>query len=97
MPRITTRNHNSNTNQPEMLPAKHAKKFKVTKSYPQSSFRKVIKTKTPLTIANDNTDMLVYLVYIEYLHQLLAGVSEQGMTEHAVDSVHSDLLRRFQG
>lgn len=74
-----------------------AKKYKVTKSYPQSSFRKVIKAKTNLPIAKDNADMLVYLIYIEYLHQLLDGATEKGMSERSIEEVHAELMKKFQG
>lgn len=74
-----------------------AKKYKVTKSYPQSSFRKVIKAKTNLPIAKDNSDMLVYLIYIEYLHQLLNGATEKGMSERSIEDVHAELMKKFQG
>lgn len=73
------------------------KKYKVAKSYPRSSFRKVIKAKTNLPVANDNSDMLVYLVYIEYLHQLLSEAQEKGMTAKTIEQVHENLLKRFQG
>lgn len=72
-------------------------KYKVAKSYPQSSFRKVIKAKTKLSVAKDNSDLLVYLVYIEYLHQLLGGISERGMSERSIEAVHDELMKKFQG
>lgn len=76
---------------------KVSKVSKVSKSYPQNSFRKVIRTKCSKVIAKDNSDMLVYLVYIEYLRQLLDCVSENGVSRRSIEAAHEQLLKSFKG
>lgn len=95
----TARTHyiNQTTSYPMPNHKKMAKSQKVTKSYPQNSFRKVILAKTNLSIAKDNSDMLVYLVYIEYLRQLLNDVSENGVSKRSIETAHEKLQKNFRG
>lgn len=73
------------------------KKYKVSKSYPQSSFRRILKTKTELGIANDNTDMLIYLIYMDYLGKLMSTASEDGISERKIEENHEQLLKYYRG
>lgn len=62
--------------------------------YPQSRFKRVLKSKTDMPIANDNTDTLVYLVYMDYLSKLM---SEEGMSERLLEAKHEELMRYYRG
>lgn len=62
--------------------------------YPQSRFKRVLKSKTDLPIANDNTDTLVYLVYMDYLSKLMSG---EEMSERLLEAKHEELMRYYRG
>lgn len=70
--------------------------YKVSKAYPKSTFRRILKANTALRVANDNTDMLVYLLYMEYLSKLMAS-SEGDILEGAIEAAHQELLRKYRG
>lgn len=63
------------------------------KSYNQSRFRRVLAGKSDLTLKKDNTDVLVYLVYVHYLSKL----GKQGYGEAELRRRHAELMRRFRG
>ena len=69
---------------------------RVSKTYQQNRFRRLLRSKTPLRITNDNTDMLVYLVYMKYLSTIMQSCDGE-LTEHAVEEVHDRLMRRYRG
>ncbi|KAF5210364.1 putative 54S ribosomal protein [Clavispora lusitaniae] len=72
-------------------------KKKVFKSYPQSSFRRILKGKTKLSLTNDNTDMIVYLIYMDYLNKLMTEASSTGLTERGIEQAHEGLMKKFRG
>lgn len=65
--------------------------------YPQSRFKRVLKSKTDMPIANDNTDTLVYLVYMDYLSKLLNEAGQEGMSERLLEEKHEELMRYYRG
>lgn len=65
--------------------------------YPQSRFKRVLKSKTSMPIANDNTDTLVYLLYMDYLSRLLNEAGQDGMTERALEERHEELIKQYRG
>lgn len=65
--------------------------------YPQSRFKSVLARKTGLKIAKDNTDMLVYLVYMDYLSKLLTSSGDKELTERDIELAHEILMRRYRG
>lgn len=72
-------------------------KYKVAKSYPQGSFRRILKKKTTFRLADDNTDMVVYLIYMDYLRTLMAEATGSGLTERGIEQAHELVLKRFRG
>lgn len=42
-------------------------------NYPRSKFKKIIKSKTPLLVRNDSTDILIYLNYMHFYEKLIAN------------------------
>lgn len=72
-------------------------KYKVTKSYPQSSFRRILKGKSSFSLADDNTDMVIYLIYMDYLNTLMAEASSTGLTERSIDQAQVLVMKRFRG
>ncbi|KAF8004273.1 hypothetical protein OXX80_004559 [Metschnikowia pulcherrima] len=66
-------------------------------SYPQSRFRAVLAKKTSHRIAKDNTDMLVYLVYMDYLSKLLHRKDGTELTERSIEEAHEKLMKQYKG
>lgn len=50
-----------------------------------------------MPIANDNTDTLVYLLYMDYLSRLLNEAGQDGMTERALEERHEELIKQYRG
>lgn len=67
-----------------------------SKAYPKNTFRKILKANTPLEVANDNTDMVVYLLYMEYLGKLMSA-GENGLLESSINAAHEQLLKKYRG
>lgn len=65
--------------------------------YPQSRFKRVLKSKTDMPIANDNTDTMVYLIYMDYLSKLLEEARQEGMTERVLEEKHEELMKYYRG
>lgn len=84
------------------------------KTYDQSKFRKVLlkqldhvpsKVKKAKTLKRDNCDLLVYLIYVNYMNELIKqsanseiGAGEEGeITQYRLDKSHEDLMKKYRG
>lgn len=65
---------------------------RVNKSYPKSSFRRILQKKTDRAIANDNTDLLVYLIYLNYLQNVLEVDEDEPLRR--IEENHEMLMRQ---
>lgn len=74
-----------------------APKLKASKIYPQSSFKKLLRARAGLALANDNTDMLVYLIYMDYLAKLLRSNGKGELSEATIQNRHNQLMKRYRG
>lgn len=70
-------------------------------AYKKLQFKRVLKAHTKHSIKNDNSDLLVYVIYLSYLKKLVEGsqeASETGeITVRSLDAVNEDLMRQFRG
>lgn len=80
------------------------KKITPIDSYDKSKFKKVIQLKTKLPIKNDNSDLLIYLIYINYLNKLIiSGNNEDDddnldeLNEIKLKKKHQLLMKKFGG
>ncbi|ODV82028.1 uncharacterized protein CANTADRAFT_4074 [Suhomyces tanzawaensis NRRL Y-17324] len=92
--------------------------LKQSKTYNQGRFRRVLqsklvatddgvlKPKHKATIANDNSDLLIYLIYVNYMSELLKegassrngdSGSEGEVTTERLDHAHAKLMKRYRG
>lgn len=69
----------------------------MAQQYPQGRFKRLLQSKSGKSIANDNTDTVVYLIYMEYLSRLIREASRDGADEGAIQEAHEELMRRFRG
>lgn len=65
----------------------------VSKSYDQSKFKKILNNKTKLKFKSDNSDLLVYLIYIHYLNKLV----KDDVNDVQLEERHKLLLKQFKG
>lgn len=65
----------------------------VSKSYDQSKFKKILNSKTKLKFKSDNSDLLVYLIYIHYLNKLV----KEDVNDVKLEERHKLLLKQFKG
>lgn len=64
----------------------------VSKSYNSQRFRKVLNSKTSLAFKNDQSDMLVYLIYVNYLNKM---IESKNITQTSLKQKHINLLKRY--
>lgn len=65
----------------------------VSKSYDQSKFKRILNSKTKLKFKSDNSDLLVYLIYIHYLNKLV----KDDVNDVQLEERHKLLLKQFKG
>ncbi|CUM49727.1 uncharacterized protein AC631_05489 [Debaryomyces fabryi] len=73
-------------------------------SYPKSQFKKVLNSKTTYQFKNDDSDLLIYLLYVDYVNKLMnkgRDIQERsGSTEistNHLELANSELLKRYRG
>lgn len=76
-------------------------------TYNQKRFRKVLQTTgVSKPIKKDNCDLLVYLLYVNYMNELVkkassaqtGGPGDDGeLTKFRLDKAHQELMRRHRG
>lgn len=63
-------------------------------------------TLIPSSLADDNSDLLIYLIYIKYITELIKGASDpkygyQGnigeITEERLGNANEELMKKYQG
>ncbi|OBA21666.1 hypothetical protein METBIDRAFT_42163 [Metschnikowia bicuspidata var. bicuspidata NRRL YB-4993] len=66
-------------------------------TYPQRKFKSELAKKTSLKIAKDNSDMLIYLVYMDYLSKLVHSSGGKELTERGIEKAHEKLMKKYRG
>lgn len=73
-------------------------------SYPKSKFKKVLNSKTTYKFKNDESDLLIYLLYIDYINKLMnkghdiqerTGSSE--ISANHLELANNELLKHYRG
>ena len=73
-------------------------------SYPKSTFKKVLSSKTKYKFKNDESDLLIYLLYVDYVNKLLnkgreiqeSTGSAEISTNH-LEIANNELLKHYRG
>lgn len=61
-------------------------------------FRKAIQSKTKLGIKKDLSDLLIYLIYINYVSKLIEGSGENGeLSVRKLMETNNALMKQFRG
>ncbi|CAH6718235.1 hypothetical protein CLIB1444_01S02168 [[Candida] jaroonii] len=64
----------------------------------QTKFKKDIQKKTKLTIKNDSSNLLIYLIYVNYLNNLIENsTSNNEITMTNLIKENETLLKKFRG
>lgn len=62
-----------------------------------NQFKKVLKKKTSFKLKNDGSDLLIYLIYVDYLQKLSNGGVENGQISlPRLTEQHNHLLRTYK-
>ena len=70
-------------------------------SFPRATFNKVAKARCEAPLKGDESDVLMYLIYMDYLNKLVhesqvqAGAADLSVRD--VDEAHKKLMRRYRG
>lgn len=70
-------------------------------SFPRATFNKVAKARCDVPLKRDESDVLLYLIYMDYLNKLVrssqqaAGAAEISVRD--VDAVHKKLMKKYRG
>lgn len=76
------------------------------KTYRKSAFRKVLKSKTDngCSLKNDSCDLLVYLIYLNYINRLTLDIEDSQRTngntdlnKEQFDEINDKLMRQYKG
>ncbi|CAR65944.1 DEHA2G10538p [Debaryomyces hansenii CBS767] len=73
-------------------------------SYPKSTFKKVLNSKTKYKFKNDESDLLIYLLYVDYVNKLMnkgrdiqerAGSAE--ISTNHLELANNELSKHYRG
>lgn len=73
-------------------------------SYPKSKFKKVLSSKTSFKFKNDESDLLIYLLYIDYINKLMKKGREiqesSGSSDISIGHLgvaNTELVKHYKG
>lgn len=65
------------------------------KTYNQSQFRRVLKSKTVAKFKKDDCDLLIYLIQVKFLAELMNGDGD--LTTMGIEQRHKELMKKYRG